>query len=423
MDNAFLIGLCVCSAVLIVLSMLFSISESAFLSMNKLRLMILRKERNPRAVRAGKLLEKKELLINTLLVANELVNILLSSIITAVAMTLFGNSGVGIATFVVTICLLIFGEITPKAVSTRNPDKIAYALAFFVDVVMHLLYPFVLIFTLISRIILKIRGINVDKPAQTYSEEDIKSFLDVGEEAGVLENAEKNMMSSVFKFNDLNAAEIMVPRTMIVTLSENASYDEVIETAQRTRFSRFPIYRNSIDDIVGILYLKDLLKTTPKEFSVKKIMRFPLFIPGTRKITSVQQVMQENRHSMAIIIDEYSGTDGLITQSDIHREIFGTAVNRTPWGGEFNIVDLEKASSFELDGATLLIDLKLHLGIVLDSAVNDTLGGWIMERLDRIAVPGDRVKTDIWNFTVIKVEKRRIISVKVEKIDGIKRER
>lgn len=391
--------------------------------MNKLRLMILRKERNPRAVRAGKLLEKKELLINTLLVANELVNILLSSIITAVAMTLFGNSGVGIATFVVTICLLIFGEITPKAVSTRNPDKIAYALAFFVDVVMHLLYPFVLIFTLISRIILKIRGINVDKPAQTYSEEDIKSFLDVGEEAGVLENAEKNMMSSVFKFNDLNAAEIMVPRTMIVTLSENASYDEVIETAQRTRFSRFPIYRNSIDDIVGILYLKDLLKTTPKEFSVKKIMRFPLFIPGTRKITSVQQVMQENRHSMAIIIDEYSGTDGLITQSDIHREIFGTAVNRTPWGGEFNIVDLEKASSFELDGATLLIDLKLHLGIALDSAVNDTLGGWIMERLDRIAVPGDRVKTDIWNFTVIKVEKRRIISVKVEKIDGIKRER
>ena len=391
--------------------------------MNKLRLMILRKERNPRAVRAGKLLEKKELLINTLLVANELVNILLSSIITAVAMTLFGNSGVGIATFVVTICLLIFGEITPKAVSTRNPDKIAYALAFFVDVVMHLLYPFVLIFTLISRIILKIRGINVDKPAQTYSEEDIKSFLDVGEEAGVLENAEKNMMSSVFKFNDLNAAEIMVPRTMIVTLSENASYDEVIETAQRTRFSRFPIYRNSIDDIVGILYLKDLLKTTPKEFSVKKIMRFPLFIPGTRKITSVQQVMQENRHSMAIIIDEYSGTDGLITQSDIHREIFGTAVNRTPWGGEFNIVDLEKASSFELDGATLLIDLKLHLGIVLDSAVNDTLGGWIMERLDRIAVPGDRVKTDVWNFTVIKVEKRRIISVKVEKIDGIKRER
>lgn len=391
--------------------------------MNKLRLMILRKERNPRAVRAGKLLEKKELLINTLLVANELVNILLSSIITAVAMTLFGNSGVGIATVVVTICLLIFGEITPKAVSTRNPDKIAYALAFFVDVVMHLLYPFVLIFTLISRIILKIRGINVDKPAQTYSEEDIKSFLDVGEEAGVLENAEKNMMSSVFKFNDLNAAEIMVPRTMIVTLSENASYDEVIETAQRTRFSRFPIYRNSIDDIVGILYLKDLLKTTPKEFSVKKIMRFPLFIPGTRKITSVQQVMQENRHSMAIIIDEYSGTDGLITQSDIHREIFGTAVNRTPWGGEFNIVDLEKASSFELDGATLLIDLKLHLGIALDSAVNDTLGGWIMERLDRIAVPGDRVKTDIWNFTVIKVEKRRIISVKVEKIDGIKRER
>ena len=363
--------------------------------------MILRKEKNPRAVRAGKLLEKKELLINTLLVANELVNILLSSIITVVAVKLFGNGGVGIATFIVTICLLVFGEITPKAISTRNPDKIAYRLAFFVDFVMHLIFPFVIVLTLISRLILKIRGINVDKPAQTYSEEDIKSFLEVGAEAGVLEKSEKIMMNSVFKFNDLNAADIMIPRTLIVCLRENARYDEVIESAQRTR----------------ILYLKDMLKTTPESFSVKKIMRPPLFIPGTRKITSVQQVMQENRQSMAIIIDEYSGTDGLITQSDIHREIFGTAENKTPWAGENNLEKMSDSHCFSISGSTLLIDLKTHFGMALESSVNDTLGGWIMEKLDRIAMPGDEVVAGEWCFTVEKTELRRITGVTVKKLD------
>ena len=154
-----LAGLLVVSAVLIVLSMLFSISESSFLAMNKLRLRVLRGKKDRRALRAGKLLEKKEILINTLLVANDLVNILLSSILTAAALALFGERGVGIATFVVTILLLVFGEITPKTLSTRNPDGIAYALSLFVDIVVKILRPVVFLFTLVSRLVLKIRGI------------------------------------------------------------------------------------------------------------------------------------------------------------------------------------------------------------------------------------------------------------------------
>lgn len=412
-----LVGLLIISVILVVLSMLFSISESSFLSMNKLRLMILKKEKNRRAVRVGKLLEKKELLINTLLVANELVNILLSSIITAVSVKLFGSKGVGFATFVVTLSLLIFGEITPKSISTRSPDKIAYSLSLFVKIVVVLLKPLVVVITFISRLILKIRGISVEKPAQTYSEEDIKSFIEVGEETGILENGEKNMMNGVFMFNDLDASEIMVPRTAIVSLPEDTSYSKVIEAAQRTRLSRFPIYRRDIDDIVGILYLKDLLKTTPEEFSAKKIMRSPLFIPGTRKISSVQQVMQENRQSIAIIIDEYSGTDGLVTQSDIHREIFGTPGNRTPWQGEFVPEELKDKKGFIIPGVTLLINLKLHFGIELESDINGTLGGWITEKLDRLAVPGDSVEYSGRVFKVLAVEKRRITDVLVEVLD------
>lgn len=418
-----LAGLLIVSAALVVLSMLFSISESAFLSMNKLRLRILKKERNRRAIRVARLLEKKEILINTLLVANELVNILLSSIVTAVAMYVFGSKGVGIATFVVTMLLLVFGEITPKAVSTRNPDGIAYSLSLFVSVVVRLLRPLVEVLTFISRVILRIRGIKTNQQNQTYSVEDIKSFIEVGEETGVLERGEKSMMDSVFKFSDLAASEIMIPRTQLVGLRENCSFTEVMETAQRTRFSRFPVYRTSIDDIVGILYLKDLLKTTPESFDMKALMRPPLFIPGTRKITSVQQVMQENRQTIAIIIDEYSGTDGLITQSDIHREIFGTEGTKTPWQKESNLNEYRNLRTFSVDGATLLVDLKLYFSIQISSEINDTIGGWITERLDRIAVPGDTVNCGEWTFTVESVKLRRILSVRMQRNESLTTEK
>lgn len=395
--------------------MLFSVSESAFLSMNKLRLLILRKKKNKKALRASRLLENKELLINSLLIANDLVNILLSSIITAVAMQLFGSKGVGVATFVVTIVLLIFGEITPKAISTRKPDGIAYGLSLFVDIVVHILRPLTLLFTAFSRLVLKIRGISVEKPEQTYSEEDIKSFIEVGEETGVLENGEKNMMNSVFKFSDITAAEIMVPRTSIVRLKFDSSYSDVIEKAQKTKFSSFPVYRKNIDDIIGVLYLKDLLKTNPLEFNLTEVMRPPLFIPGTRKITSVVQVMQENRQSMAIIIDEYSGTDGLITQADIHHEIFGTAGNKNLRKDENNFEEIKDKDSFTVEGSTLLVDLKIYFGIKLESSINDTIGGWITEKLDRIPVVGDSVEDGGIVYSVEDMEKRRVSKVRVVK--------
>lgn len=414
MGNISLAGLLIASAALVTLSMLFSISESAFLSMNKLRLRILRSEKNKRAIRVSKLLEHKEFLINTLLVANELVNILLSSIITAVAMRLFGSRGVGYATFAVTLLLLIFGEITPKAISTRKPDGIAYGLSFFVSIVVHLIHPFVIILTLISRLILKIMGINGGESEKTYSEEEIKSFIEVGEETGVLENGEKNIMNSVFKFTDLDAQDVMIPRTAMVRLSLNATYRDVIETAQRTRLSQFPVYNKNIDDIVGFVYLKDLLKTNSENFKISEIMRPPLFIPGTRKISSVQQVMQENHQSIAIIIDEYSGTDGLITQSDIHRTIFGTAGNTAPWKQESNLQELKNKKCYTIPGTTLLIDLRLQCGVNVESEVNDTIGGWIVEHIDRMPVEGDMVSYRDWNFTVTKTGVRRVSEVKIE---------
>ena len=411
-----IIGLLIASAVLITLSMLFSISESSFLSMNKLRLRVLRKQGNKKAVRVSRLLEKKELLINTLLVANDLVNILLSSIITAVALKLFGQKGVGYATFAVTLLLLVFGEITPKAISTRNPDSIAYTLSLFVSVVERILHPLVYIFTGVSRIVLKIKGIRVNDSKQSYTQEDIKSFIQAGGETGVLGDGEKNMMERVFKFNDLEAQEIMVPRTEIIRIKSNSSYRSILEIAQRTRLSRFPVYDKNIDDIVGVLYLKDLLKTDPEHFEMKRVMRSPIFIPGSKKISSVQQVLMENHQTLAIIIDEYSGTDGLLTQSDIYREIFGTGQINSPWQERTTDENVKTEAEFDISGSTLLIDFKEILGIELKSEINDTLGGFIVEKLDRLAQKGDYIIYSGYKFTVRKVEDRRIQKVRIKKL-------
>lgn len=377
-------------------------------------------------MRVGRLLEKKDILINTLLVANDLVNILLSSILTAIALKLFGNNGVGIATFVVTILLLIFGEITPKTLSTRNPDGIAYKLSLFVDVIVKLLKPIVYVFTFVSRIILKIRGINIRAPEQSYTEEDIKSFIDVSSEYGVIEKGEKNMMNRVFKFTDLEAQDIMVPRTSVVALPEDISFSGIIEIAQRTRLSHFPVYRDSIDDIIGVLYLKDLLKVSDSNsnefedkksfFDIKKIMRQALFVPGTNKMSSVQQLLRENHQSFAVVIDEYSGTDGILTKEDICREIFGTSENSKPWRNNPSLTEFLGKDDFMIDGAALLVDLKELLGITLSSNVNETLGGWIIEKLGRLAVPYDSVTFAGYVFTVDSVYMRRIKKVNISKI-------
>lgn len=415
LEKIYLIVLLIVSAGLLLLSMLFSISESSFLGMNKLRLRILRNKKDRRALRAGNLLDRKEFLINTLLVANDLVNILLSSIITVLAMKFFGSKGVGIATFVVTIFLLVFGEITPKTLSTRNPDGIAYFLSLFVSVVVAVMKPVVYVFTFVSRIVLKIIGVDVKKSKQSYTEEDIKTYIDAGAETGVLEKGENTMMTRVFKFSDLEASSVMVPRTAIVALRADASYSEVLELAERTGFSYFPVYRESLDDITGILYLKDLLRYPPSSFNLRAVMRPALFIPGSVKISSIHEIFRNNNASMAIVMDEYSGTDGIITKEDIVREIFGKSESSTPWrSSSVNQADLKDLREFSLDGTVLLSDIKDLIGVNLESDINETLGGWITEQLGRLAMPYDSIKVENIVFTVQDILKKRIKTVRVE---------
>ena len=402
-------------AVLITLSMLFSIAESSFLGMNKLRLRVLRKNKDKKAMRAGRLMDKKEKLINTLLVSNEIVNILVSSIITSIALSIFGPKGVGIATLIATILLLIFGEITPKSISTRCPDKIAYALSGFLSIVYVFMHPIVNIITIISNLILRLFGIKVDAKKQSYTEEEIKTFFDMSSESGVIEEDENRMMTQVFKFSDLEAQDIMVPRTKIRAVSYDASYRDIIELSQRLGFTRFPVYRKSIDDIVGVIYLKDMLpyRNLQSEFNLQNVMRPPLFILGTKKMSSVQEVLFQSNQSLAVIVDEYSGTDGILTEKDISREIFSLPGDNTLRGKVFDFDAVENKNDFEINGSVLIRDLREDLRIDLHSDVNETIGGWFIEQIDRMPEKNDMVEFGGWIFRVVKIQSHRIERMRI----------
>ena len=397
--------------------MLFSFSESSILGMNKLKLRILRKKKDKKAIRISKLLEHKEKLINTLLVSNDLVNIFVSSLITSVALSIFGEAGVGYATITATILLLLFGEITPKTISTRCPDKIAYALSGFVKVVYYIMQPIVFVVTHISRFFLRLIGIKTKNKKPSYTEEDIMTFFDLSSESGLIEEDENRMLNKVFKFTDLEAQDIMVPRTKIRALAEDVTYRQVVELSQRLGFTRFPVYRKSIDDIIGILYLKDLLqyKDHPQDFDIKRIVRPPLFIIGTKKISSVQNMLFENHQSMAIIVDEYSGTDGLITEKDISRQIFALPGDKSLRGKVFEYNSIEDKNDFEINGLVLLSVLKKDLHIDLDSKINETIGGWFTEQINRMPQTGDKITFQGWTFTVQKIQSNRIERIKLQK--------
>lgn len=411
-------ALLVSAAVLILLSLSFSAAESAFLSINKLRVRFLRNKKNRRAAKVWRLLNNKEKLINTLLVGNNIVNVALSAIITYISLRLFGNAGVSIATLIATVLLLVFGEISPKTIATHHPEPIAFFFSDFISVLEVLLSPVVFVLTHIAQFFLRIFKIDTKKKNVSFTEEEIKTFIEVGSEQGVIEHDEKNMMHRVFKFTDLEARDIMVPRKKICAISINATYSQVIEISERHLLSRFPVYKKNIDDIVGILYIKDLLfyKNCVPQFSVEKVMRPPLFILATKKMSSIQVMLHENHQSMAVVMDEYSGTYGLLTSEDIACEIFGPiADEHKPYAPRIELHD-EKNNFVE--GLSRLVDLNEQLGTHLKSSCAETLGGYVSECLGRIPQEGESVVREGWKFTVVKMDDKRVAKVLVRQAHG-----
>ncbi len=418
--NFSLTGMLIIAVFLIILSMVFSASESGFLSLNKLRIRILRKKKDKRIETVQKLLERKEKLLNTLLVANELVNILLSAILTAVAIELFGATGVGIATIVVTILLLVFGEITPKTIASKYPEHTVFKFSGFIRIVVIIMRPVVFICTAVSRFFLGFFGIKMQKPTKTFTEEEIKTYIDAGGEEGLFESDEKNMMHRVFKFNDLEAQDIMVPRKKIIAIPYTASYRQIMELSEQTHISRFPVYKKDIDNIVGIMYVKDLLffNAPAEEFSLTTIMREPLFVSGVKKMSSIQFLMRENHQTFAVVVDEYSGTDGILTQSDISRKLFGSFEENLSQG-RATIESVHNSEDFIIGGTALIRDVSELLHITLESDINETIGGWLIEKKDTFPEKNDYIDYEGYRFTVCSIENMVVTQVHIKNLSKV----
>lgn len=224
------------------------------------------------------------------------------------------------------------------------------------------------------------------------------------------------MMHRVFKFTDLSAKEIMVPRTQITAIPINTSYNSIIELSQKTHLSKFPVYRESIDDIQGVLHVKDMMRYTQnkQEFKVKDCMRLPLFVLETRKMSSIQQILQESNQTIAIVLDEYSGTSGLLTIEDIAQEIFGTMYDEYDTS---TLPEIQKQSetAFLLSGNTRLIDIAEKIGIHLESDFYETIAGYISEKLDNLPEIGTIIKDEHITLTVLDMTDRRVLQVLLKK--------
>jgi len=317
---------------LFLLSMFFSSAETAFLSLNKLKLRFLRERNNRAAARAEKILQNKQKFLSTILIGNSIVNIAISVVLTAAALRIFGDSGLGIAIAAGTVLLLIFGEILPKSIALVYPDALSLAFARFILLLMAIFSPVVTLFSAITGVLLRLCGIREAQNTATVTEADLREFFQAREESGFIGSDERTVLTNILRYGDFSVRSVMTPRRDIAAIHISASASEIIDLSKKSRFSRFPVYSTNIDDIQGFFYIKDFLFSPEyldgsAAFQVSAYLRKPLFVFETTKLAQVEKKFHTEQQTMAIVLDEYGGTAGLITVEDVSEEIFGSILD------------------------------------------------------------------------------------------------
>ena len=398
--------------ILLALSAFFSSNETALMAVNKIRLRTLADEGNKRAAKVLDIVENHtSKMLSAILIGNNLVNITASSLATSLAYS-FGGYMISIATAALTVAILIFGEITPKNYATLNAEKITLRYIPVLSFFMTIMTPFIFIIDLFSRIFMKLLRVDSDAANKAMTEEELRTIVDVSHEDGVIESDEKKMIYNVFDLGDADAKDIMVPRVNVTFADVNSTYEELIDIFREDRFTRLPVYEDTQDNIVGIINMKDLLLYDPDErFDIRSFLRKPHFTYEYKDISELLVEMRESTFNIAIVLDEYGEMTGLITLEDILEEIVGEIHD------EYDENELIKRLSdreYIIEGSMSLDDVNDHLGTHLESEDYDSLGGLVIEHLDRLPVAGDQVITsDGIRLVVDKLDKNRIENVRV----------
>ena len=400
--------------ILLALSAFFSSNETALMSVNKIRLRSLADEGNKRAAMALDILENQTpKLLSAILIGNNIVNISASSLATTLAYS-FGGYMVSIVTVILTVLILIFGEITPKNYATINSEKITLRYIPVFKFLMTIMTPVIFIINLFSRGVMRLMRVDPDAASKAMTEEELRTIVDVSHEDGVIESDEKEMIYNVFDLGDATAKDIMVPRVHVTFADVESTYDELIEIFREDKFTRLPVYKDSQNNIVGIINMKDLLLYDKnEEFVIDRFLRKPHFTYETKSISDLLVEMKDSTFNIAIVLGEYGDMAGLITLEDILEEIVGEIHDEYD-EKEDELVQKISDREYIIEGSMHLDDVNDHLNTELDSEDYDSLGGFIIEHLDRLPVAGDEVITEEGiRLIVEKLDKNRIEKVHV----------
>lgn len=401
---------------LLALSAFFSACETAYSSVNKIRLRNYAKDGNPKAQRALKLADKYDWLLSTILVGNNVVNMASSSIATIVATKLLGVSGAAVATIIITVLVLIFGETLPKSLAKENSESIAMGTSGILSFVMKLLTPVVFLFVKIKDAASKLFSKTEGQPSVT--EEELKYIVESIEQEGVLEEQESDLVRSALEFDEISVQEILTPRVDMIALSADASFEEALKIVIDSHHSRIPVYRQSVDQIIGVLNVHDLLKAVveQKGKNLDQIISGVLYVHRTMKISALLAQLNLKKMHMAVVTDDYGGTLGIVTMEDILEQLVGEI-----WDESDEIIhDIEKLDeeNYLVSGDTNIVALFEVLELEDKDFESDynTVGGWTMEMLGHVPAPEEQFVYRCLELTVDQVKDHRVLSLRVKQL-------
>ena len=395
--------------ILLCLSAFFSSSETALTTVNQIRMRTLADNGDKRAARVLRVTGNPGKMLSAILIGNNIVNLSASSISTSLAIHLFGNTGAGIATGILTFLILIFGEVTPKTMATIKADSMSLTAAAPIGFLMKILTPVIFIINKLSLGLMFLLHVNIKDAQKKMTEEELRTIVDVSQENGVIEHEERDMIHNLFDFGDAEAKEIMVPRIDMTFVQADATYQEVLDIFRQDMFTRLPVYEDSTDNVIGIINMKDfLLQNDTPEFSVRNLLREPYFTYEHKNTADLFLEMRKSSISLAIVLDEYGVTAGLITLEDLLEEIVGEIRDEYDADEEDDITRISDREFYVL-GSANLNDVSEALSLHFTSDDYDTIGGYCLGLLDHLPEKNEIILTD--NNILIRIdrmEKNRI---------------
>lgn len=395
--------------ILLLLSAFFSSAETALTTVSKIKMRSLAEDGNKRAATVLDITENHSpKMLSAILIGNNIVNLYAASLTTTLAYSL-GGAMVSIATGILTVAILIFGEITPKNAATINSSKLSLTYIPVIKIFMTVMTPVIFIVNMLSRGVLFLLRIDPNAKNNTMTEDELRTIVDVSHEDGVIESEEKEMIYNVFDLGDARAKDVMVPRVHVTFADVNSTYHELLDIFKEDKYTRLPVYEDTTDNVIGTINMKDLLLFDNREhFHVRDILREAYFTYEYKSISELLVEMRDASFNIAIVLDEYGETAGLITLEDILEEIVGEIHDEYDENEE-NFVQKVSDLEYIVEGSLSLDDLNDRLDLELESEDYDSLGGFIIQRLDRLPEVGDEFTTeDGIRMVVDRLDKNRV---------------